>query len=195
MQDNYEVPLVGTIRVDVQVAKTVSDFLLAMLKIPDSPLTRDQLQDFTAFREAAAAEPEQKVNRHKDKTTVLRDGIVVGDGPKCMLDRHIALKYLRGMIAEDLTPAQQTIMKVALLDAVASKGPKKNPGINGKYCQGVFGHVSAEDAKHFLCGHDHEITVSRAKYKDKVFPVYFAESPNTFLRPDKAVWHNDVPKD
>lgn len=185
MQDQYEQPVVGTVTVDYQTAEVVSNFLLVLLQMEDSPLNRDQMEQFSAFREVVKAGPTVA----KPAGKILADGIAIGDGPKCLIDRQTALKYLRGLIADNLTPEQVQYMQVALLDAVASNGPKKNPGINGKYCQGTFGHVSPEQAKDFLSGRIQEITVSRAKFKDMVFPVYFAETPNTFLRPDKAVWH------
>lgn len=184
MQDNYEAPVVGNVQVDIQVAQVVADFLLVMLQIPDSPLSRDQLEQFSAFREVVKAGP----TKAKPAGKVLHDGIVIGDGPKCQLDRNTALRYLRGMIAGNLTEEQVKYMQVALVDAVAAKGSYKNPGINGKYCQGTFGYVTPDTARDFLSGRVSEISVTRGKVLDNVFPLYFAEPPNTFLRPDKAVW-------
>lgn len=187
MQDNYEAPVTGHVRIDYEMATAVSEFLMVILQIPESPLNRQQMEHFAGFREIVKAGPEQ-VSRHKDKTSVLRDGIVLGDGPKCLFDRHIALGYLRAMINGEMTTEFQKKLQVALLDAVASKGPKKNAGINGKYCQGTFGYTNAQAAADYLSGMNTEITVHRSKSRDREYQVYFGDKPNDFLRPDKKPW-------
>lgn len=188
MQDDFEAPLTGTVRVDINVATAISEFLLMFLKMPEAPLTGGQINQFSEFREVVKAGPEQ-VSRYKDKTTVLRDGIVVGSGPKCLFDRHIALKYLRAMIYGEMSTELQQKLQVALLDAVASKGPKKNQGINGKFCQGQFGYTNAQEAADYLSGRATTIVVHRASSRDREFKTYFAEKPNELLRPDKLEWN------
>lgn len=194
MQDNYEVPLVGNISIDINLATAIGEFLLLFLKMPDAPLTGDQIKQFSDFRDIVKAGPTDS-HRYEDKTSILRDGIKLGSGPKCMLDRHVALKYLRGMINGDLTEEQIKYFQVGLLDAVASHGPKKNQGINGKVCDGTFGYVSPEEAANYLSGRQNQITVHRGKAADRQFATYFAETPNTFLRPDKAVWRGGKDQD
>lgn len=187
MQDNYEAPVVGNISVDIGLATAIGEFLLMFLKMPDAPLTGAQIKQFSDFRDVVKAGP-TNAHRYEEKTSILRDGIKLGSGPKCLIDRHVALKYLRGMIHGDLTEEQIKYFQVGLLDALASHGPKKNAGINGKVCDSVFGYVDPAEAAIYLSGRQNQITVHRGKAADRQFATYFAETPNTFLRPDKAVW-------
>lgn len=191
----FEPPVTGDVSVDISVATVVSDFLLVLLQLPDSPLNRDQLEAFSAFRDVVKAGPQQDTTkgRRPHKTQTTKDGIQVGMGPKCMIDRHVAIGYLRAMIKGEMPPELQQKLQLALVDAVASRGPKTNQGINGKFCQGTFGYVVPQAAADYLSGVMSEITVHRSKTEDRDFTVYFAGKPNDKLRPDKAEWRG--PKD
>lgn len=180
MQDNYEAPVTGTIRVDIQTAQVVADFLLVLLNIQDSPLTMDQIKEFSAFRDVVKKGP-TKEHKHKPGTTVLSDGIILGSGPKCLFDRHTALQYLRAMISGTMTDELQVKLQLALVGAIATKGPKDNKGINGKFCSGTFGYADPNEAKDFLCGHTNEILVKRNKTLRHSMPSYFDLPPNHYL--------------
>lgn len=188
----FEAPVTGDVSVDISIATVVSDFLLVLLQLPDSPLNRDQLEAFSAFRDVVKAGP-KPTGRRQHKTQMTKDGIAVGLGPKCMIDRHVAMGYLRAMINGGMTPELQQKLQLALLEAVATRGPKNNQGINGKFCQGTFGYVVPQAAADYLSGMSSEITVHRSKTEDRDFTVYFAGKPNDKLRPDKAEWRG--PKD
>lgn len=180
MQENYEAHVTGSVRVDIETATTISEFLLVFLRMSDSPLTMDQIKEFSAFRDVVKAGPTQEV-KHRTGQSVLSDGIIMGSGPKCLFDRHIALKYLRAMISNTMTDELQVSLQLALVGAVATKGPKHNQGINGKYCAGVFGYADPEEAKDYLCGHKYDITVKRGKNLRYCMPTYFDQGPNFYL--------------
>lgn len=195
MQDNYEAPVTGSIKVPTTTAQVVADFLLVFLRMSDSPLTGDQIAEFSEYRDLVKAGPVEDApvrTASRPPTRVLADGITIGNGPRMLLDRNLGVKFLRSMISGEHDVNLMASFKVALLDAIASNGPKKNNGIHGKYCQGTFGYVDPQEAKEYLCGQRKEILVSRAKHEDKVMPTYMAETPNSFLQPDK-VWTG--PKD
>lgn len=187
-----DAPVTGNISVSIETATVVSDFLLVLLKLQDSPLTGDQIKEFSTFRDAVKAGPVAQTSTTRDCTNVLHDGIVVGNGPKMLLDRHLGIKYLRAIISKQCTPTLEAQFMTGLLDAISKKGPKKNTGINGTYCQGTFGYANPHEAKDYLCGNQASIVISRAKTQAFYMPTYFAETPNHFLAPDK-VWTG--PKD
>jgi len=180
MQDNYEAPVTGSVRVEIETAQVIADFLLVFLQMSDSPLTMDQIKEFSAFRDVVKAGPTQEL-KFKPGQSVLSDGIILGSGPKCMFDRHIALKYLRAMISNTMTDELQVSLQLALVGAVATKGPKVNTGINGKFCAGTFGYSDPEQAKDYLSGHVNEIIVKRNKTLRHCMPSYFDQGPNFYL--------------
>lgn len=173
--------VIGDIKVNVQTAQVVSDFLLVLLKLADSPLTGDQIKEFSAFRELVKAGPVEEVLTGRNRVSTLADGIVIGNGPKMLIDRHLSVKFLRGLISGELTDDLKSSYGVALVDAIAKKGPKVNTGINGRFCQGTFGYAVAQEAKDYLCGRTHTVSVSRGKSKLSIMPVYFADAPNSFI--------------
>lgn len=180
MQENYQAPVTGSVRFDIESATVVSDFLLVLLQLKDSPLTMDQIKAFSEFREVVKKGPTKEL-KFREGQSVLSDGIILGSGPKCMLDRHVALKFLRATIADEVTPELTKTMQLALVGAVASKGPKSNAGINGKFCAGTFGYTDPEEAKDYLSGHTSEVLVKRAKTLRYVMPTYFDQGPNFYL--------------
>lgn len=188
MQDNYEAPVTGSVRVDIQTAQVIADFLLVFLQMSDSPLTMDQIKEFSAFRDVVKAGPTQEL-KFKPGQSVLSDGIILGSGPKCMFDRHIALKYLRAMISNTMTDELQVSLQLALVGAVATKGPKVNTGINGKFCAGTFGYSDPEQAKDYLSGHVNEIVVKRNKTLRHCMPSYFDQGPNFYLGVERKEFH------
>lgn len=187
MQENYEAPVTGSVRFDLGTAQTIADFMLVLLKLPDSPLSMDQIKAFSEFREVVKKGPTNEV-KLREGQTLLGDGIIMGSGPKCSIDRHTALSYLRGSIAGVNDPDLTKKMQLALLSAVASKGPKHNTGINGKYCAGVFGYTDPEEAKDYLSGKTSEILVKRGKNLRYVMPTYFDQGPNFYLGVERKEW-------
>lgn len=188
MQDNYEAPVTGSVRFDYQTASVVSEFLLVLLNLKDSPLSMDQIKAFSEFREVVKKGPTKEI-KQREGQSVLSDGIILGSGPKCTLDRHVALKYLRASIAGVNDPELTKTMQLALVGAVASKGPKHNTGVNGKYCAGVFGYTDPEAAKDYLSGKSHVIEVKRGKTLRHCMPTYFDQGPNFYLGVERKEWN------
>lgn len=185
-----DTPLTGHIKVDINVATIVSDFLLVLLKLKESPLNGDQIAAFSEFREAVKAGP---VQERKAITRTTEDGIVIANGTRMLLDRNLGVKFLRGTISGEMPEALQADFMVALVDAIATKGPKYGTGMHGKWCNGMFGFVDPLKAKDFLSGLTNAVTISRAKIDNNCMPLYFAEQPNMYITGGKKPWTG--PKD
>lgn len=184
----YEAPVTGNITVSIETATVVSEFLLVLLKMENSPLTMDQITEFSAFRDLVKAGPTKPVDETDSKVRVSAEGIVIGGGPKMMMDRSAGVRFLRQTIKGEMTVEAQAEFMVALLDAVASKGLKKNTGVNGKMCTGTFGYADPQEASDYLSGAMSTIVVSRSKTGLHQFPTYFADSPSAMLGGPKKPW-------
>lgn len=188
MQENYEAPVTGSVRFDIETATVVSDFLLVLLQLKDSPLTMDQMKAFSEFREVVKKGPSKEL-KCRDGQVVTTDGLIMGSGPKCLFDRHIALQYLRASIAGTMTEELTKSLQLALVGAVASKGPKNNAGINGKFCAGTFGYTDPEEAKDYLSGNTGDVVVKRAKTLRHCMPTYFDQGPNFYLGVERKAYY------